>query len=350
MRRIFIAFAFLLALASPVFAQTVGSGCLPTTGVFSALQEQGFLQAAIETILENGRGTNGAVDCSGAPQEGEGFYNTNSGFSGFASFGIYDSSAFDYFGYIDKGNHLFIPILGGGVATIASAATIDPCSVPQNAISITGTVTISSFAATCQIGQLKFLSFTGSLALTESASLLTPGGGNIATGANDQAIIVYLGGGVWRVAFYQPANGAVTSLSLVGGTLGFNLSGATTLTIPPGSHSPAMLDVADQTASGGANITAYGNGIASGTFAPDCGKGPLQTLTNNGAFNFSVPSNDGSCVIQITNGSSAGSVNFAGYTEGTNVGDALTTTSGAHFNVIITRIAGISHYLATAYQ
>lgn len=350
-KRLILALALVFCAAAPALAQTAEPACLPQTGIFSAIQEQGFLQAAIEVLLSNSRG--GATpgnDCTGSPQEGQFWYNNASPFSGFPGLGIYDSGAFDWLGYIDRTNHIWMPQIGGGIASIAAASTVDPCSVPQDAISITGNTTISSFGSSCQIGQFKFLSFTAALTLQESSSLLTPSGGNISAGVNDQAIVEYTGGGVWRVAYYMPANGVSTSLSVTGGTLQFSLNGVTVLNIPAGTHTVALLDLADQNATGGANITPYSNGIPGTTFTPDCGESPLQTLTNNGAFNFAAPANDGSCVIKITNGSSAGSVNFTGFDEGTNTGDTLNTTAGDKFNVIITRIAGDAHYLISAYQ
>ena len=352
LKRLFLALALIFGAAIPALAQTSEPACLPQTGVFTAIQEQGFLQAAIEELLSNSRGgTIPGVDCTGNPQEGQFWYNNNSPFAGFPGLGLYDLAAFVYLGFIDRTNHIWMPQLGGGIASIASASTVDPCSVPQDAISITGNTTITSFGSSCAVGQFKFIAFTASLSIEQSASLLTPGAASITTGAGDQAIIEYTGGGVWRVVFYAPNNGAAQALSLSGGTLAFSLSGPSVLNIPSGTHTPAMLDVPDQQATGGANITAYSNGIATSTFTPDCGKGPLQTLTNNGAFNFEPPSSDSSCVILISNGSSAGSVNFTGgWKEGSNIGDSLNTTSGDEFNIVITRIAGASHYLISALQ
>ncbi|MEI9917112.1 MAG: hypothetical protein WDN29_16415 [Methylovirgula sp.] len=351
LKRILIALALFAGAAVPALAQQVAPACLPQTGIFSAVQEQGYIQAGFEAILTNGRGAAApAIDCSGNVQEGQLWYNNNSPYSGFPGFGVYDSGGFAYLGYVDRSSHIFMGQIGGGVATIASDTTVDPCSVPQDAISITGVAEITSFGSSCQIGQFKFVSFTGSLIIEESSSLLTPGGGNLTTSAGDQAILEYTGAGVWRVAFYMPNNGVTASLSLQGGTLQFQVGGPAVVIVPAGTHDAAMLDVQDQQVTGGANITVYNNGIVSGNWAPDCGKGPLQTATNNGAFNFEPPAQDSNCDILLLNGSSAGSVNFAGWAEGSNVGDALSTTSGAKFLVVIVRIANVSHYLVSAYQ
>jgi pyridoxal/pyridoxine/pyridoxamine kinase len=71
------------------------------------------------------------------------------------------------------------------LATLVSTATTDLGSVNQAYVSITGTTAITSFSNTAQVGQVKFLTFIGILTLTNSASLILPGGANITTGAGD---------------------------------------------------------------------------------------------------------------------------------------------------------------------
>ena len=48
LKRLFLALALIFGAAIPALAQTSEPACLPQTGVFTAIQEQGFLQAAIE--------------------------------------------------------------------------------------------------------------------------------------------------------------------------------------------------------------------------------------------------------------------------------------------------------------
>jgi hypothetical protein len=118
------------------------------------------------------------------------------------------------------------------------------------------------------------------------------------------------------------------------------------------SSANASLTQQDQTLSGGANVTAYPAGSFSGgaTFTVDCGKGPLQTATNNGSFTIAAPSNDGSAIIKITNGSAAGTVTFSGFTVNANTGEPFTTTTGNIFFVTVVRIGGTSTYLVKAAQ
>jgi len=108
---------------------------------------------------------------------------------------------------------------------------------------------------------------------------------------------------------------------------------------------------AGQAFTGGIHPTAYANGtFSSGTATIDCGNGPIQTLTNNGAFTLAMSANDGSCILRITNGTSAGAVTFSGFIQGSNSGDSLTTTNTSKFDLSLTRIGASPHYLISALQ
>jgi hypothetical protein len=108
----------------------------------------------------------------------------------------------------------------------------------------------------------------------------------------------------------------------------------------------------DQPLSGGANVTSYslGAGSGGGTVTLDCGKAPLQYIANNGNFTFAAPSNDGSCMVLITNGGAAGTVSFSGFTTNANTGEPLTTTNTSKFIITIVRINSVSTWLSKALQ
>jgi hypothetical protein len=125
-------------------------------------------------------------------------------------------------------------------------------------------------------------------------------------------------------------------------------SSAKTFTLPNSSQAIACLDLADQTVSGGANVTSQS--LSTGNVTIDCGLCPLQYITNNGAFTITAPANDGSCMLLVTNGASAGAITFSGFTVGSNVGDTLTTTNGSKFTLSIWRINGTSAYNISAHQ
>lgn len=110
----------------------------------------------------------------------------------------------------------------------------------------------------------------------------------------------------------------------------------------------AYLDVADQTISGGANVTSLG--LTTGNVTIDCGARPLQHITNGGVFTITAPGTDGSCLLDITNNASAGAITFSGFSVGTNTGDAFDTTNTHSFTVMIWRNNGVSGYRNAAHQ
>jgi hypothetical protein len=110
----------------------------------------------------------------------------------------------------------------------------------------------------------------------------------------------------------------------------------------------AILDVEDQVLSGGARVTS--KPLTTGNITIDCGDRPLQYITNGGAFTITAPANDGSCIVLVTNNSSAGAITFSGFTVGSSVGDALTTTDTHKFSIHIWRINGVSAYRIAAHQ
>jgi hypothetical protein len=112
--------------------------------------------------------------------------------------------------------------------------------------------------------------------------------------------------------------------------------------------SNASLTATDQTLSGGANVTA--TELTEGSITVDCGKCPLQYITNGGAFTITAPANDGSCMLLVTNNSIAGAITFSGFSVGANTGDALLTTNTDKFTISIWRINGVSGYRVAAHQ
>ena len=92
---------------------------------------------------------------------------------------------------------------------LASAATCDIGSATSNYVRITGTTGITSFGVN-HAGPM-FLRFEGALTLTNSATLIIPGGANITTAAGDTAIVTPKAtAGVsdgWQIVTYQRAVG-----------------------------------------------------------------------------------------------------------------------------------------------
>lgn len=176
-----------------------------------------------------------------------------------------------------------------------------------------------------------------------------------ALGAN----LPLFGGGAGSAPFAGTRSGSTTEVATVTGSLtsGNGLKADASGNVVDFGSVPASLSVQDQTLSGGANVTVNALGtVTSGTTTLDCGKSPLQTMTNNGASTVASPSNDGSCILLITNGASAGALTFTPGTSAgqwkvsSNTGDAFTTTNASLFMVSIVRAGGTSTYIVKALQ
>lgn len=99
-------------------------------------------------------------------------------------------------------------------ADIASASTIDLDAATGNTVDVTGTTPIT--AITLSVGRQRVVRFTGALTLTNGASLVLPGGANIATAAGDCAIFVGYAAGVVRCVSYSKLNGQSPKAGQVG--------------------------------------------------------------------------------------------------------------------------------------
>lgn len=123
---------------------------------------------------------------------------------------------------------------------------------------------------------------------------------------------------------------------------------ATTMTFPSTAGTIAALNIASQTVTGGATVTALTQ--TAGNLTVNCGSRPLQFQTNSGAFTLTAPAADSSCILLSTNDASAGAITFSGFSVGSNTGDALTTTNTSKFSIHIWRVNGVSGYRVAAHQ
>lgn len=175
----------------------------------------------------------------------------------------------------------------------------------------------------------------------------------LATSAVLTANLPVFGGGAGSAPFVGTRSGNTTEVGTVSGALtsGNGLKSDASGNIVDFGSVPASLSVQDQTLSGGANVTPNAIGtVTTGTTTVDCGKSPLQTMTNNGASTFAAPANDGSCIVYMLNGASAGAITFSGFTVSSNTGDALNTTNTNKFFISIVRAGGVSNYVIRALQ
>lgn len=196
---------------------------LPTTGVFSGLTAANDLNNAIDALVTANSGTAAPTNAlGGSPKAGQTWLDTTS-----ATLPIlkrYTGAAWVVEAVIDVSNGLWLPVVGGGLGTIASAGTCDIGGQPQSVLNVTGTTTITALGSSAAVGQRKTLIFGGILTLTRNASLLIiPGGLSKTTAAGDVAECVYLGSGNWRVVNYIPIAG--TNVTSIAGNTGiFTLS------------------------------------------------------------------------------------------------------------------------------
>lgn len=102
---------------------------------------------------------------------------------------------------------------------LASAATTDIGSSLTTVLNITGSSTISSFGA--NYNGPRFIRFAGACTLTNSPTLVVPGGANLVTSANDCAIVIPLGNPAsgWRIVAYQKADGSAISAGVSPGSI-----------------------------------------------------------------------------------------------------------------------------------
>jgi hypothetical protein len=109
-----------------------------------------------------------------------------------------------------------------------------------------------------------------------------------------------------------------------------------------------LLGATGQNLSGGVYSTPFG--YATGNITVDFALNPIQYVNNNGAFTITAPSQAGSCILTIINQASAGAVTFTGWTVGSNTGDALTTTNGNKFSIMMWGVQGTYSYSIKALQ
>ena len=132
--------------------------------------------------------------------------------------------------------------------TLASATATDIGGQNSLFVSITGVTTITGFG-TNYTGP-RFISFTGALVLTHSATLVCPGAANITTAAGDACIAVPISGG-WKIVSFDKYSGLpVLTTGLAASGANNDITSLTALTaggLP--NNSVLTADIAD------ANIT-----------------------------------------------------------------------------------------------
>jgi hypothetical protein len=190
----------------------------------------------------------------------------------------------------------------------------------------------STCTATAAAGTLTGTALNSTVVTSSLTSL-----GTIGTGVWQGTLIgaTYGGTGVNNGSKTITLGGSLTTTGAATPTLAFGATGYT-FTFPGAAANLAALNITDQTLTGGVTPTAYAN--TTGSITVDCGKGPQQYVSNNGAFTITAPTTDGNCILLIRNTASAGAVTFSGFTVGSNTGATMVTTSGNIYTVMIWRV------------
>lgn len=179
----------------------------------------------------------------------------------------YDGSGDIEIGKIDTTNDRFSVKLSQA-GDVASSSTINLDAAYGTVVDVTGTAAIT--AATLAQGQVRVVRFTGALTLTHGASLVLPGGANIATAAGDYAIFIGYASSVVRVLYF--AGG----LPLVAATQAqMEAASSTAAAVTPGrqQHHPSAAKAWAQISySGGTPSVTAGHNVASLT---DSGTGAI---------------------------------------------------------------------------
>jgi hypothetical protein len=189
---------------------------VPTGGSFSMVTFSGLMNGAYNALASKNAGASAPANGPGsAPQEFQTWFSTIS--VNFPTLTYFDGVAWNRAGTLDVVNSNWLPKMGGGVATLPSAATVDIGASPQTFITISGSVTIASFGTAATVGEEKKLQFSGSPQITFNAgAIVTPTLGNINAQPGDTCTAIYQGSGIWLIWSYVRATlaAAITNAGL----------------------------------------------------------------------------------------------------------------------------------------
>ena len=353
---------WLLPLAAIASQNTLWS---PVTGTVSGLQLTNTYNNAIDSVNGCNSGNSAPTNqLSGSPSLGVCWLNTS---TSPPQFETYDGTSWTIVGYLDTTNHVYSPALNGGAGgSIASASSINLCSVSTPYVTVTGTTGITSFGSSCPIGTVKWVTFSGvSLTLTYNATsmILPTAGSNLATAAGDVAEFIHLGSGNWKALNYTKANGQITGASsskvLLATYTPSGVASQSDTTSLTGTYSEYEIDIEVLIPSSGAGVQllmqVYSGGLQTSSYTYE----QLYGSTNSpGAFGGAsasaiplvpantVPNTTGtgvSCRIFVSNPAGSGSYKvFNDTCQILNVSQALTYVGGGVWYGGTNAVTGIS--------
>lgn len=300
----------------------------PTAGIFTGVQYSQKLGDAFRSLASCNKGATAPANVNGSAVDGLCWID-DSGSPWVVK--QYVNGGWAVTGYLDPANSSYAGVVGGGLGSVASAATTDLGSVAQANVTISGTTTISGFGSGAPDGTVKFIRFSGALKLNNSAALAVPGGYDLTTAAGDRAVVMHLGSGSWEITQYTRASGVPIDVSAVGRPE-FTFSeqvpalhlrgdgGAVSRALYPVLLAKVTRAQSGTRTSGNATITAVANTTGFGVGMPVEGTGIGAGCTiASFVANTSITLNSSACVT--SSGTSTVTVFLTGYGSG---GDAST--------------------------
>jgi hypothetical protein len=185
----------------------------PTSGIYTGVQYSQLIGDGLRSVVSCNKGATAPANVGGSTVDGQCWIDDSS------TPWIkkrYVNGGWAVEGALDPTDSSFAGVIGGGIGSIASGATVDLGSVPQANVTITGTTAITGFGSSAPAGVVKILRFDGALTLTHSSALTVPGSISVTTAANDRAIVTHLGSGTWEVTQFTRASGIPLDASAVG--------------------------------------------------------------------------------------------------------------------------------------
>lgn len=194
-----------------------GSYQVPTGGSESAVTFAGQCNTAWLALASKNSGASQPTNGPGsAPAQFSDWMNTAN--ASLVDWTLFDGANFDRIGTLDTLNSNWLPKLGGGIGTAASASSVDLGALRQTQIQITGSATINSFGSSAGVGEMKLLNASGTWTLHNSAAMICPGGVDVLAQSGDTFFVAHQGSGVWLVVPFARA-GAAAGLGMPTGTL-----------------------------------------------------------------------------------------------------------------------------------
>jgi len=189
-----------------------GAYNVPAGGSISMVAFATLMNTAYDALAtqNSGAGTP-ANGPDSAPLEFQAWFDTTS--VNFPIFKFFDGVNWPRVGTLDVANSNWLPKLGGGTATLASASTVNLGASPQTFITISGSASINSFGSAATVGEMRFILASGAFTLVNSANIICPNSASVTVSAGDSFIAAYNGAGQWQILGYVKPKSTVINVN-----------------------------------------------------------------------------------------------------------------------------------------